>query len=602
MSDNDASSNRTGPKLDRRTVLSMGVGGAVGILGLNVASEPAAAWHRFDVDFRGLDEVWFVVGNDLKYDPPAVAHVIVWDSGEVTCQLVEFTEANATTVPETYGDSPVVKYKADSGWVVGILAYNRAVDSDDRFSRPRCVMQNDNLWIRTATLQEADCVSAAVANHWDGEYRPSWWDPLKPSEEPTTPEAVFGPDEPVEGQQFGATLAVDDTGDTLVVGAPGDGESGAVYVFERGDQWTRQAKFTPDDTDHTFGRAMDVTAAGDTIVVGAPPRKRLSNPGGSVYVYTTDGDGWELSERLQGGDEPGMEFGRSVAIDGPGNRLLVGTPMTNGGRGYVFDSDPWEQTGELLIPEDYEPSETPRAVYWGRTVALSDDGSTALLGHPTGGMGFGEAHVFTRNDDKWTHHRILEKGAEDYYVGHSLALDAAGEVALIGTNYDIDEGPFRAGYVAVASEIESPWTTVEKTTVVPENGDPLDRFGRAVAIDDAGETILVGSPFRDTASGSDAGVAFLYDNNADGVAYRKMIVSDAGEAAHFGDAVGVNATGTLAVVGAPDATISGVRSGTVSIFDIDQNAENTIAQQRYGRFRRTLFSDFSRWSTPDYRL
>jgi len=84
---------------------------------------------------------------------------------------------------------------------------------------------------------------------------------------------------------FGSRVAI--SGDTLVVGAPGEASSatgingdqtdnsasasGAVYVFIRdGDSWTQQAYLKASTTTarNGFGNALAID--GDTIVVGAP--------------------------------------------------------------------------------------------------------------------------------------------------------------------------------------------------------------------------------------------------------------------------------------------------------------------------------------------
>lgn len=95
---------------------------------------------------------------------------------------------------------------------------------------------------------------------------------------------------------FGTSVAI--SGDTVVVGAPGNYGAeplpGAAYIFEFNGVWTPQTqKLTPSPRveNDLFGGA--VALSGDTVVVGAPGDSRL-NPGnvattpGAAYIFEPD--------------------------------------------------------------------------------------------------------------------------------------------------------------------------------------------------------------------------------------------------------------------------------------------------------------------------
>jgi hypothetical protein len=139
------------PRVNRRSALAAIGTGAGTVVGIDALSERAIAWDRFDVCFRGCDEVWMIVTeSDIDAggvdDPPAVAHVIVASGGEAVCRPVEFTAENATTLPERFGDSPVVTYDVDGDEkILGVLEYNYTPDRDERFDEPVwCVNANQN--------------------------------------------------------------------------------------------------------------------------------------------------------------------------------------------------------------------------------------------------------------------------------------------------------------------------------------------------------------------------------------------------------------------------------------------------------------------------
>src|SRR4029077_3001429 len=76
----------------------------------------------------------------------------------------------------------------------------------------------------------------------------------------------------------------------------------------------------------------------------------------------------------------GGRIGTSVAVSEDGNTALVGAPGDNGSQGaaWVFTrsaSGAWEQQGDKLIPYDRVGNGG-----FGQSVALSADGNTALIG------------------------------------------------------------------------------------------------------------------------------------------------------------------------------------------------------------------------------
>lgn len=134
-------------RLNRRNVLTAVGAGAGTLAGLSAFSGTAVAWDRFDVCFRKCSEVWMIVSEtDIKYDPPAVADVIVATGSGLECRTVEFTAANATTMPAQFGHSPVVKYTVPDGEkIVGVLEYNYSPTEGERFDDPVwCVHANRN--------------------------------------------------------------------------------------------------------------------------------------------------------------------------------------------------------------------------------------------------------------------------------------------------------------------------------------------------------------------------------------------------------------------------------------------------------------------------
>jgi hypothetical protein len=137
-------------------------------------------------------------------------------------------------------------------------------------------------------------------------------------------------------------------------------------------------------------------------------------------VYRGSGE-----QKLTGGGEIGEgEFGYSVALSADGTTALVGAPDDNKGVGaaWVFT-----RSGEVWTPQT-ELVGAP-AEQFGHSVALSADGNTALITAPNNGVG--AAWVFIRGGAAWTRQAKLTD-TEGEPLGKSAALSADGNTALTG--------------------------------------------------------------------------------------------------------------------------------------------------------------------------
>src|SRR5262249_46214785 len=93
-------------------------------------------------------------------------------------------------------------------------------------------------------------------------------------------------------------------------------------------------------------------------------------------------------------------FGRSVAVSADGNTALVGTGGDNENVGavWVFTRAGSTGTQEAKLTGASEVG----AGLFGEAVALSADGNTAVVGGPNDNTNLGGAWVFTRSGSTWT--------------------------------------------------------------------------------------------------------------------------------------------------------------------------------------------------------
>ncbi len=317
-------------------------------------------------------------------------------------------------------------------------------------------------------------------------------------------------------QRFGWSVSISADGDTALIGAVWDDDngdfSGAAYIFTRsGGVWTQQAKLLPSDgaTDDLFGNSVSITDDGDTVLIGA----RGDGGGfffGSAYVFTRSFGPWvQLAKLLPADLDLGDAFGTSVSISG--DTAVIGAPGDddNGeqsGSAYVFTQSGifWTQQAKLL------PSDGATADGFGTSISISGDGDTALIGaffDDDNGNDSGSAYVFTRSGLIWSEQAKLlaDDGAEVDQFGASVSID--GDTALIGVRLDDDNG-FASGSAYIFTRSGGVWT--QQAKILADDAAAGDEFGASVSID--GDTALVGAPGDDD-NGSSSGSAYVIDLN-----------------------------------------------------------------------------------------
>ena len=145
---------------------------------------------------------------------------------------------------------------------------------------------------------------------------------------------------------FGYSVAINSTGDTIVVGAfNGDSTRGYVKVYKNiSGTWTLQgAKLTGEATGDFFGYSVAINSTGDTIVVGAHGATVGGNSyTGYVKVYKNISGTWTLQGAKITGEATNDNFGYSVSISATGDVVVVGGVGANSdiGAAYIFDLQP----------------------------------------------------------------------------------------------------------------------------------------------------------------------------------------------------------------------------------------------------------------------
>jgi lipocalin len=197
--------------------------------------------------------------------------------------------------------------------------------------------------------------------------------------------------------------------------------------------------------------------------------------------------------------------GRSVALSNDGNTAIVGGPLDAGGTGgawvYTRTSGVWgQQGGKLLGTGTYFGI----GVNQGYAVSISADGNTALVSSYADSNNTGAIWLFTRSGSVWSQQgaKLVGTGSSGTpYQGFSAALSSDGNTAIVGGYWDNNF----AGAAWVFVRVGSTWSQ-QGSKLVGSGGSANAEQGYSVALSSDGNTAIVGGPNDN----SGVGAAWVY--------------------------------------------------------------------------------------------
>jgi hypothetical protein len=181
------------------------------------------------------------------------------------------------------------------------------------------------------------------------------------------------------------------------------------------------------------------------------------------------------------------------------------------------------------------------AARFGASVAISADGSTALIGAPRDGSSWqGAAFVFTHTASGW-----VQQGEKLPGGGTSVALSGDGNTALVGAGYA----------VWIYTRTGSTWSLQQKLQPGPTGSG----FGEAVALSEDGNTALIGAP----GEAEFEGAAYVYTRTGGAWTQQGEKLTASGKHRHgyFGQTLALSADGDTALVTGAAVAWPFVRSG-----------------------------------------
>lgn len=308
------------------------------------------------------------------------------------------------------------------------------------------------------------------------------------------------------GDYFGTSVALNADGTIALIGAYMAGGTGAVYVFTRqGSTWTQQQKlFASDKTANAyFGISVALNDSGDTALIGA------SGAGGKgkTYYFKRTNATWTETQSFVSSDlASGDSFGEALSIDGDGLNAVISSPGL-GGKGAVYhfsrSGNTWTQQSKITS------TLTQTGDHFGGGCYINAAADTILVGavfDNSKTTAAGAVYVFLRTGSVWTYQQRFTPSdalANDWF-GNDFGADNQLSKILISAHGSDAKGT-DMGAVYVYNRTYNTYT-VERKLLCP---DPIKYFGAAVAMSHDGAWAMISGSFN-TDKGAGAGAVYLY--------------------------------------------------------------------------------------------
>lgn len=349
---------------------------------------------------------------------------------------------------------------------------------------------------------------------------------------------------------FGRLGGLSDDGNVVMIVEPGSAANCvSVHFYRRGTQlWE-------------FAQSLAVPTTSTICTKAAPLAAALSGNGQralvlfwsstmnqAVFLEETT-TGWAHDQTVDlpvtGENKGANPWPTEVALSDDGTQALVGTSWLvkciepECASAYALLRSPG---GWIVEHEFVKPQNDAFAV----GLALSGDGETAFIAANS------KIFSYTRGTAGWTETQTIpepEPGDDHYdYFAHGLSLVDNGQVALAGEWNDHCPDDSYCGSAYIFGKTGQVWQQAQKILNPLPAPDPA--FGWGVAISGNGGHALIAAPSANCAQGPNCGAAHSYRQNAGSWEYLGRIRAlDEAASQQFGFRVALSAKGDVAGVG-----------------------------------------------------
>ena len=301
-----------------------------------------------------------------------------------------------------------------------------------------------------------------------------------------------------------------------------------------------------------------------------PPTEPKSSESGATDTPTTLGP-IEAVQTEKLADSDGEEydyFGSAVAVSADGTTAVVGARNDDDqtGSASIFERSggSWSWSAKLFPEDEAAP------VAFGTDVAIGAGGDRVFVSAPSGGG----VSVFDRTTDGWARQAVLHPPGDRLAFGRAIAASRDGQSLLVGNpagdrltiRYRPDQSVRGSAFVF---EFEDSWEAAG--TLQADEYGAASNFAFDVALADDGETAIVGAPLRVVVEGEEtsnpddavASAAVFERSGGSWGRVRTLTARDGTANETFGGAVATDSDASVALVGAPYDEPAGLTRGGV---------------------------------------
>lgn len=254
------------------------------------------------------------------------------------------------------------------------------------------------------------------------------------------------------GERFGASVSMNASGTRLIVGALKSDVNGVnsgyakIYEYEdvgNGDfDWVEIAELQGDEGDE-FGASVSMDASGNVVAIGSPYDDETFENSGSVRIFTYEGGNW-IEGALNGstirGSEANENIGRSVRINSDASKIVLrGNTVVRLFEINIINT--WEQKGTDIAIANYDADLNSNTQLASRTeeyehentLGISSSKDRIVVGDPYANNAEGEVSVYELINNNWQQlgGSIVDNNIGSR-LGHAVSISSDGNRIGIG--------------------------------------------------------------------------------------------------------------------------------------------------------------------------
>jgi hypothetical protein len=352
---------------------------------------------------------------------------------------------------------------------------------------------------------------------------------------------------------FGDGCAINYDGTRCVIGAvQRNTDKGALYFFHNddGNGWTLNTQY--DNTNTTGGflghvGSISINDAGTRVVAGAHNNDINGTNSGSLYIFDYINGEWVETIRIDG-NVAEYSLGRSCAMNAKGDRFIVGERrfgVATLGFAYIyhFSNNIWSLAKTYTNGTTTTINTTGK---FGLSCAMNGAGDRVVVGCPVDEI----VYIYDYMNGNWntTISTSLTNNTTTGGYGISCSLNTAGDRLIVGdASGNVSPGSV---YIYHRNNVTGVWSSVAERTYTGETAG--DQFGLHVALDGSGDRVIIGAPEIGTSKGGAYIYSYDYTNNRWPLTTTNYDISFAGLSNNdvFGTSVAFTRLGHKALIGA----------------------------------------------------